>query len=74
MFCRRIPYFKYHINKSVDSPSCRMCGKTGEIISHTVSECSKLIQTEYKRRHENVATMVHWELCKKFNLEKSEKW
>ena len=43
----RTNYVKYHIVKSVDSASCRMCGKTGEIISHIVSECSKLAQTEY---------------------------
>ena len=35
-------YVKYHINKSVDSAFCRMCGETGETISHIVSECSKL--------------------------------
>ena len=51
-----------------------MCGETGETISHIESECSKLAQSEYKRRHDNVARMVHWKLCKKFNLEKSEKW
>ena len=51
-----------------------MCGETGETISHIVSECSKLAQREYKRRHDNVARMVHWKLRQKFNLEKSEKW
>ena len=67
-------YVKYHIDKSVDSPFCRMCGETGETISHIVSECSKLAQMEYKKRHDNVARMVHQKLCEKFNLEKSEKW
>ena len=70
----RTNYVKYHIDKSVDSPFCRMCGETGEAISHIVSECSKLAQREYKTRHDNVARMVHWKLCQKFNLEKSEKW
>ena len=51
-----------------------MCGETGETISHILSECSKLAQRKYKRRHENVARMVHWKLCQKFNLEKPEKW
>ena len=51
-----------------------MCGQTGETISHIVSECSKLAQRKYKRMHGNVARMVHWKLCEKFNLEKSEKW
>ena len=51
-----------------------MCAKTGERISHIVSECSKLAQREYKRRHDHVARMIHWKLCEKFSLEKSEKW
>ena len=50
-----------------------MCGETGETISHIVSECSKLAQREYNRKHDNVARMVHWKLCATFNLEKSEK-
>ena len=39
-----------------------------------MSECSKLAQRGYKRRHENVARMVQWKLCEKLNLEKSKKW
>ena len=46
--------------------------ETGEKISHIVSECSKLAQRKYKRRHGNVARMVYWRLCEKFNFEKSE--
>ena len=70
----RTNYVKYHIDKNVDSPSCRMCGETGETISHIVRKCSKLTQEEYKRRHGNVARMVHWKLREKSSLEKSEKW
>ena len=29
----RTNYVKYHIDKSVDSPFCRMCGETGKTIS-----------------------------------------
>ena len=67
-------YVKYHINKSVDSLSCRLCGETDETIGHIVSKCSKLAQREYKRRHGNVARMVHWKLYEEFNIETSEKW
>ena len=62
----RTSYVKYHIDKSVESLSCRLCGKTDETIRHIVTEYSKVAQTEYKR-------MVCWKLCEKFNLEKSEK-
>jgi hypothetical protein len=48
--------------------------KKGESVGHLVSECSKLAQLEYKRRHDNVARIVHWELCRKYELERSAVW
>ena len=70
----RTNYIKHHIDKSIDSPLCRMCGKCGESVQHIVSGCEKLAQKEYKRRHDNVAKKIHWDLCKKHDLEHQEKW
>ena len=38
------------------------------------SGCEKLARKEYKRRHDNVAKKVHWDLCKKNELDCKEKW
>ena len=38
-----------------------------------MSECKKLAQN-VPRRHNNVARIVHWKLCGKYNLKRSEKW
>ena len=65
---------KYHIDKTSECPLCRMCGKKGESVQHITSGCEKLAQKEYKRRHDNVAKKVHWDICKKNRLEHSEKW
>ena len=54
---------KHKIDKTAQSPLCRKCDKKSEIISHIVSECEKLAQKECKRRHDNVARIVHWKLC-----------
>ena len=43
-------------------------------LDHIVSGCSKLAQTEYKRRHENLGKIVHWKLAKKCNFEAGGKW
>ena len=51
-----------------------MCGKRGESIQHIVAECEKLAQRDYKRRHDNVAKKVHWDLCRKHGLQHSDKW
>ena len=33
-----------------------------------------MARKEYKRRHDNVARKVHWDICKKNGLEHSGKW
>ena len=42
-------------------------------MQHLISECKNLTQKEYKRRHDNVAKSIHWELCKKHALERKER-
>ena len=70
----RTNYVKNYIDKSRDSPLCKMCGKRGESIQHIVSECDKLAQKWYKRCHDNFAKKVHRDLCRKHGLEHSDKW
>ena len=45
-----------------------------ESVSHIVSECKKLAQKDYKRKHDKVAKIVHWKLCTKYELESEDKW
>ena len=52
---------KFNIDKSVDSPLCKMCNQKGETI-HILSECKMLAQNEYERRHYNIARLVHWKV------------
>ena len=33
-----------------------------------------LAQKEYKRRHNNIARLVHWKLCCKYDMSRGEKW
>jgi len=51
-----------------------MCGARNETVSHIISECSKLAQKEYKRRHDNVGKYIHWKLCKKYNIDSKARW
>ena len=41
-------------------------------MQHLVSGREKLAQKEYKRRHDDVAKKVHWDLCKKNKLDYKE--
>jgi hypothetical protein len=60
-------------HRNVD-PKCRMCGQKDETVEHLVSACSKLAQTEYKARHDKVASIVHWHLCKKYGITVEKEW
>ena len=66
------------ITKNIDgqevSEKFRMCGERDESITHLVAECKKLAQKECKQRHDNIARIVHLELCQKFGLVGNVKW
>ena len=67
-------YVKLRIDRTISSSLSRMCGQKGETDLRLVSECSKLAQGEYKGRHDNVGSKVHWKLCRKYNLEHANKY
>ena len=60
-----------HINSRTDKTQQN---SKDETINHIISECSKLLQKEYKTRHDWVVKVNHWELCKKFKSYHTNKW
>ena len=62
------------IDKTQQNSKCRLCGDRDESINHIISECSKLAQREYKVRHNWVSKVIHWEMCKKFKFDHTNKW
>ena len=49
-----------------------MKSSTQKSVNHPTSECSKLVQHEYNRRHDNVTLYMHWQLCGKAELERTD--
>lgn len=41
-----------------------------ETVWHITSECTSIAQKDYKMPHDNIASIVHWELCKTYGLER----
>ena len=48
----RTNHIKERIDKTLQNSRCRLCGDRDETINHIISECSKLVQKEYKTRYE----------------------
>ena len=67
-------YRKIRIKKQHWDPTCRLCGERKETIMHVLSECTKIAQTDHKKRHDKVATLTHWRLCQIYNLPHSNNW
>ena len=65
---------KTKIDKTANDSKCRLCKEKEETVDHLVSTCSKIAQTDYKERHNKVASMLHWNLCKKYHLPAADKW
>ena len=70
----RTNHIKVRIDKTQQSSICRLCGDRDETINHIISECSKLAQKEYKAKHAWVGKVIHWEMCKKFKFDHTNKW
>jgi hypothetical protein len=50
---------------------CRICGTEGKTIEHIISSCTVLAQSEYKKRHDIFAKIIHMNLAVQFNLLKN---
>lgn len=49
---------KARIEKQNVSSKCRMCGSHDETVQHILCSCPKLVQTEYKKRHDAVGRVI----------------
>ena len=69
----RTNHIKARIDKTQQNSKCRLCGDRDETINH-ISECSKLAQKDSKARHNCVVKVIHWEMCRKFQFDHTNKW
>ena len=67
----RTNHIKARIDKTQQNSKC---GDRDETINHIISECSKLAQKEYKARHDWAGKVIHWEMCRKFQSDHTNKW
>ena len=47
----RTNYIKAKIDKMQQNSKCRLCGDRDEMINHIISECSNLVQKEFKTKY-----------------------
>ena len=70
----RTNHIKARIDKTQQNSKCRLCGDRDETINHIISECHKLAKKEYNTWHGWVGKLIHWEMCKIFKFDYTNKW
>jgi len=61
-------YKKYILKQSDTDELCRRCGKESETIQHITATCEQLAPTEYVKRHDGLAKVIHQKLAEAAEL------
>jgi ribosomal protein L37E len=56
-------YKKYTLKQPDTNELCRRCGKESEAIQHITAACEQLAPTEYVKRHDGAAEVIHQSLA-----------
>ena len=70
----RTRYYERKILHRDVSPTCRMCSVGLETVDHIVAGCSALAPTDYTDRHNQVASIIHWDVCRHFGVPVESRW
>ena len=52
-----------------EDSKCLMCKKTNETVSHILNMCKKLTTNNYLKRHNNVAAIIHRNICQHYVIQ-----
>ena len=66
-------YVKGKVDETQQNNRCTLSSDRGETISRIISEFNKLAQKECKTRYDWVRKETHWELCKNFKFDYTNK-
>jgi len=61
-------YKKYILKQPDTKDLCRRCGKESETIQHIIAACEQLAPTEYVKRHDGLAKIIHQKLAEAAEL------
>ena len=70
----RTNWYNSQILNLTANQQCRRCKQHPETIAHIVSGCSELAQGVYLKRHNAVASFIHWKICGNEKLTRHDHW
>ena len=70
----RTRYYEHHILHRDVNPTCRVCSASLQTVDHVVARCSVMAPTDYTDRHNHVASIIHWNICRNFQVPVERRW
>ena len=70
----RTQYYERKILHHDVIPTCRMCSVGLETVDHIVAGCSALAPLNYTDRHNQVVSIIHWDVCRHFGVPVESRW
>ena len=70
----RTRFYEHHILHRDVSPTCPVCSAGLETVDHIVAGCSAMAPTDYTDRHNQVAFIIHWNICRLFQVPVERRW
>ncbi|XP_029654655.1 uncharacterized protein LOC115228141 [Octopus sinensis] len=54
-------------------PLCNHCKKSKQTVDHLATQCGKMLNSDYLRRHDEVVKCVHLHICRMYGIKKNRK-
>ena len=70
----RTRYYERNILHRDGSPTCCMCSVGLETVDLIVAGCSALAPMDYTDRHNQVTSIIHWDVCRHFGVPVEIRW
>ena len=51
-----------------ETRNCHLCKNKKTSVDHLATKCHMLLDRNYKKRHDSITKMIHFNLCKEYNL------
>ena len=67
-------YYECKILHRDVSPTCHMGSVGLETVDHIVAGCSALALMDYTDRHNQVASIIYWDVCRHFGVSLENRW
>ena len=66
-----LTFVNYRSGNANGSTKCRLCNADSESVRHLLSQCTKFLNTAYKRRHDRVLQYIIFRFLKRYSLVES---